>query len=80
MNADWAGLALSVLLIELTPGPNIAWLAALAATEGRRVGLAAVAGTVVGLAINAALAALGMAALLEAMPSLVGRCAGRARR
>lgn len=80
MNADWAGLALSVLLIELTPRPNIAWLAALAATEGRRVGLAAVAGTVVGLAINAALAALGMAALLEAMPSLVGRCAGRARR
>jgi len=39
---DILGFALSVLLIELTPGPNMAWLAGLAATEGRRRGLAAV--------------------------------------
>lgn len=41
---DIIGFALAVLLIELTPGPNMAWLAGLAATEGRRCGLAAVAG------------------------------------
>lgn len=67
---DIIGFALAVLLIELTPGPNMAWLAGLAATQGRRAGLAAVAGVAVGLLVNAMLAALGLAALLEAAPSL----------
>ncbi|MFZ4690554.1 MAG: LysE family transporter, partial [Polymorphobacter sp.] len=63
---DLLGFALAVLLIELTPGPNMAWLAGLAATEGRRSGLAAVAGVAIGLLGNGALAALGLAALLQA--------------
>lgn len=67
---DIIGFALAVLLIELTPGPNMAWLAGLAATQGRRAGLAAVAGVAVGLLVNALLAALGLAALLDAAPSL----------
>lgn len=67
---DLFGFALAVLLIELTPGPNMAWLAGLAATEGRRSGLAAVAGVAVGLLLNGALAALGLAALLAAAPAL----------
>ena len=46
---DIIGFALAVLLIELTPGPNMAWLAGLAATEGRRCGLSAVAGVALGL-------------------------------
>ncbi len=65
-----AGFALAVLLIELTPGPNMAWLAGLAATEGRRRGLAAVAGVALGLSANGVLAALGLAALLQAAPQL----------
>lgn len=67
---DLLGFALAVLLIELTPGPNMAWLAGLAATEGRRSGLAAVAGVAIGLLGNGALAALGLAALLQAAPWL----------
>ena len=67
---DTTGFALAVLLIELTPGPNMAWLAGLAATEGRRCGLAAVAGVALGLLANGVLAAAGLAALLQAAPQL----------
>lgn len=67
---DILGFALAVLLIELTPGPNMAWLSGLAATEGRRAGLAAVAGVALGLLANGILAALGLATLLGAMPQL----------
>ena len=77
---DIAGFAAAVLLIELTPGPNMAWLAGLAATEGRRSGLAAVAGIALGLLTNGILAALGLATLLKAMPALLDglRIAGAA--
>ncbi len=68
---DLTGFAAAVLLIELTPGPNMAWLAGLAATEGKRSGLAAVAGVALGLLANGILAALGLATLLTAMPALL---------
>ena len=67
---DIVGFALAVLLIELTPGPNMAWLAGLAATEGRRSGLAAVAGVALGLLANGVLAAFGLAAILQSAPQL----------
>ena len=67
---DLVGFAFAVLLIELTPGPNMAWLAGLAATEGKRAGLSAVAGVAIGLLVNGMLAALGLAALLQAAPWL----------
>ncbi|NJM81305.1 MAG: LysE family translocator [Tabrizicola sp.] len=57
--------ALTSLLIELTPGPNMAYLALIAATEGRRAGFAAVAGVALGLAIVGLAAALGLAALID---------------
>ena len=65
---DWPGFALAVLLVELTPGPNMAWLAALTLAQGRMAGLGATAGVAIGLIINAALAAAGFAALLAAEP------------
>lgn len=68
--ADWAGFALAVLLIELTPGPNMAWLAALSMGEGRRAGLAATAGVAIGLFVNALAAALGIAFIVSASPML----------
>lgn len=68
---DLLGFALAVLLIELTPGPNMAWLAGLAATEGRRAGVAAVVGVALGLLANGVLAALGLVALLQAAPQLL---------
>jgi len=67
---NFTGFALAVLVIELTPGPNMAWLSGLAATEGKRAGLAAVAGVAAGLLVNAVLAALGLAAVLQVAPWL----------
>lgn len=57
--------AFTVLVIELTPGPNMAWLAVLSASEGRRAGFAAVAGVALGLAVIGAAAALGLGAVIE---------------
>lgn len=61
---------LTSLVIELTPGPNMAWLALLAATSGRRAGFATVAGVTLGLTLQALLAALGVAALIAVWPVL----------
>ncbi|WP_417469248.1 LysE family translocator [Maricaulis sp.] len=63
--AALATFAFTVLVIELTPGPNMAWLAVLSVSEGRRAGFAAVAGIALGLTVVAAAAALGLGALLE---------------
>jgi threonine/homoserine/homoserine lactone efflux protein len=60
----------AVLVMELTPGPNMAWLALLAARSGRLVGWAAVAGIALGLAMVGVASAAGAAALLTAYPAL----------
>jgi threonine/homoserine/homoserine lactone efflux protein len=59
---------MAVALIELTPGPNMGWLALVAATRGRTAGLAAVAGTAVGLAAWMLAAVMGLTALLAEWP------------
>lgn len=51
---------LAVVLVELTPGPNMGYLAALSAGQGRRAGFAAVAGVTVGLAVYMLAAAFGL--------------------
>lgn len=56
--------------VEATPGPNMAYLIVLAATEGRRAGYAAVAGVALGLLIVGLLSAFGLAALISASPVL----------
>lgn len=61
---DLAGFALAVLLIELTPGPNMGWLISLTLTEGRRAGLAAIWGIALGLAGNAVVSALAASFIL----------------
>lgn len=65
-----AAFILTSAVIELTPGPNMAWLAIVAATEGRRPGFAAVAGVALGLGIVGIAAALGVAAAVTASPFL----------
>ena len=60
--------ALASLLIELTPGPNMAYLAILSVEHGRRAGLAAVAGIASGLLVIGIAAALGLAALIDTLP------------
>ena len=61
---DLAGFALAVLLIELTPGPNMGWLVTLTLAEGRRAGLGAITGIALGLAANAALSVLAASVIL----------------
>lgn len=65
-----AAFALTSILIELTPGPNMAYLAILSLSRGRLAGLAAVAGVALGLAILGGLAALGVGELIAANPLL----------
>ncbi len=64
--------SLTALLIELTPGPNMAYLAALTLAEGRRIGFVAVSGVFFGLAAIGVLSAYGLAALIDGMPFLYG--------
>lgn len=61
---DLGGFALAVLLVELTPGPNMAWLVTLTLSEGRRAGLLAIGGIALGLAANAALSVAAAAVIL----------------
>jgi threonine/homoserine/homoserine lactone efflux protein len=61
---------LAAPVLELTPGPNMAWLALPSATAGRDAGLAAAAGITLGLATQAVLAPPGVAAVLAAWPGL----------
>ena len=60
----------AAILIELTPGPNMAWLALLGASRGRIAALAAVAGVALGLSIAGAAAAFGVSALIGTTPWL----------
>ena len=56
-------------VIELTPGPNMGYLALLAARSGRRAGLAATAGIALGLLGLGIAVALGLATLLANSPT-----------
>jgi threonine/homoserine/homoserine lactone efflux protein len=67
---DWPAFLMAMALIELTPGPNMSWLATLAARGGRRAGLSAVAGITAGLTIQLIGAVTGLAALIVAAPQL----------
>lgn len=68
----YAPFLITTLLIELTPGPNMAWLALTSASNGRRSGFAAVAGIALGLALLAAASAVGLAELATRSPFVFG--------
>lgn len=59
---------LTTLLIELTPGPNMGYLAVVALSQGKRAGFAAVAGVFAGLLVIGIAAAFGVAALIQSSP------------
>ena len=75
-NAGFAGFLLAAILAEITPGPNMSYLAIVALGDGRRAGLAAVAGVASGLMLLGIVAALGMAAAITAVPGLEGALRG----
>lgn len=62
---------LTAILIELTPGPNMTWLAVLGATRGKGAALAAVVGICIGLAFAGIVAGIGLSAVLSAFPLLL---------
>lgn len=62
--------ALTALIIEITPGPNMTYLAALSLSSGMRTGFAAVAGIAIGLMTYGIVAALGLAAVIDNSPLL----------
>lgn len=57
-------------LIEITPGPNMAFLALISATRGRRYGFATTAGIALGLLIIGLLAAIGVGEIITRSPIL----------
>ena len=63
-------ILVAVALIELTPGPNMGWLALVSLARGRLAGFAAVAGVTVGLAAWMLAAALGLTQALLIWPRL----------
>jgi threonine/homoserine/homoserine lactone efflux protein len=62
--------ALTALIIEITPGPNMGYLAVLSLSRGWQAGAAAVTGVAIGHAVYGVAAALGVAALIDASPLL----------
>ncbi len=61
---------IAVALVELTPGPNMGWLALVSVARGRTAGFAAVAGVTVGLAAWMLAAAFGLTQALLIWPPL----------
>ncbi|MCB1783495.1 MAG: LysE family translocator [Alphaproteobacteria bacterium] len=63
--AVYLSFILTCMIIESTPGPNMAYLAVLSASNGRRAGFAATLGIALGLLIIGIAAALGVATLIS---------------
>jgi threonine/homoserine/homoserine lactone efflux protein len=64
-SSSLVSFALTSLIIELTPGPNMTYLALVSAQDGRRAGFTTLAGVALGLAIIGVVAAFGVAELVQ---------------
>jgi threonine/homoserine/homoserine lactone efflux protein len=62
--------AFAALIIELTPGPNMTYLAIISVSNGWRAGFATVLGVALGLTIVGIVAAFGVAALIQSSDML----------
>lgn len=60
--------ALAALVLVLTPGPNMVYCVSRSLTQGPRAGLLSLAGVVLGFCVHLLAAALGLTALLAAVP------------
>lgn len=65
---DWPAFLFAMFIVELTPGPNMGWLAAMSAQYGRKTGFVAVAGVTLGLAVQMVAAATGLSTLIAHFP------------
>lgn len=64
----FAAFMLAALALNLTPGPDMAYVATRTLAEGRRAGLASAFGIGAGALVHTALAALGLSSLLHHAP------------
>lgn len=62
----FAAFAAAVVLLALTPGPDMVFYIGRALSGGRRTGFAALAGAVAGIFVHSLMVAIGLAALLAA--------------
>lgn len=62
--------AFTALLIELTPGPNMGYIAITALSRGRAAGFALIGGIALGLLLAGLLAATGLAVAIQSNPVL----------
>jgi threonine/homoserine/homoserine lactone efflux protein len=69
-SASLTAFALTALIIEITPGPNMGYLAVLSLSRGWRAGVAAVIGAPLGHTIYGIAAALGAATAIESSRAL----------
>ncbi|SDD62675.1 Threonine/homoserine/homoserine lactone efflux protein [Cupriavidus sp. YR651] len=65
---DLAFFALAALILVLTPGPNMIYCVSRALCQGRAAGLISLAGVLLGFVVHLMAAALGLTALLMAVP------------
>lgn len=70
MSPTFVEFLIAAIVMEITPGPNMTWLALLSAREGRAAGFMAVAGISLGLTLLAIVAATGAAALIATYPAV----------
>ncbi len=62
---------LVVVLLELTPGPNMAWLGTLTLDKGKAAGFQAILGIALGLCLYLVAAIAGLGALMASQPQLL---------
>ena len=67
---NWGAFLIALTIVELTPGPNMGWLATLSARAGFKAGLRAMLGVTLGLALQVVAAVVGLSAILVGSPVL----------
>ena len=70
-----APFAVAVIVIALTPGPDMTFFLGRALAQGRAAGLAAMAGATTGILVHTLLVALGLSALIVALFTAVAQAA-----
>jgi len=70
MMDNFLSFLLTCIIIELTPGPNMAYLTALSSAHGKKAGFSMVAGIAAGLFMIGLIAAFGAATLVVESPTL----------
>lgn len=64
------GMALTALVMVLTPGPNMMYLVSRSISQGRQAGLVSLTGTFVGFLVYMTLANIGLAVVFVVVPAL----------